>query len=154
MQNAILLEHYGIKAKCFSSDDIKTTSEDPGQFKRWFGKDYETIVKKIDERTYNWMVEESRHHDLFEVKITTFNQILKMFNQNILVTLIVDWNTLKKRQGPYQGHFLVLSGIDKKDILLHDPDHGPFQPYPKQLVQQAYSHPAIAHDLFVAYGKK
>ena len=44
-QLGILLDHFGIKTKVFSSDDIKTSKEDPDQFKRWFGKDYEQEMK-------------------------------------------------------------------------------------------------------------
>ena len=154
LQNALLLDYYGVKAKCFSSDDYKTTIQEPGIFKRWYGKECESQMKYIDIDSFNWMVSEALKKRLFKKTVTTVNQMIQMFNRGFLVALILDWNTLSGKSGEYLGHSMLLSGVDGDTLLLHDPDIGPFQPYSKSQVEKAFSHPLIAHDLLVAYGKK
>jgi len=58
VQNSILLDQYGVKTKSFSTDEYKTTPEDPNIFKKWFGREYKTEIKKVDIDSFNWMVKE------------------------------------------------------------------------------------------------
>lgn len=153
-QIAILLDYYRVKAKAFSSDDVKKLDEDPDQFKRWFGKDYQHEMKFVDLVSFDWMVSEIRRKQLFEVKRTKFEDLISFFREGFLVCLPIDWNTLVKKRGPYQGHFVILSGIEKDNILIHDPDVGPFLSYPIKQLKKAWQHPAIAEDYFIAFGKK
>lgn len=154
LQNAILLDNYGVKAKCLSSDDYPTLEEDPDIFKKWFGKEYPQVKKFIDFQAYNWTVKEGRKRKLFQKRKTSFDQIIEFFKKGWLVTLAIDWNTLKGKRGGYQGHFVLLSGVKKDKVLIHDPDEGPFIEYPRKILEKAYSHPAIANDVLIAMGKK
>jgi len=155
LQNAIILDHLGIKAHCFSSDDIKTQAEDPEQFKRWFGDDWDKVKKYVDIDAYDWMVTEGKKRNLFTVKKTSFDEILSFLEKDMLAAFPIDWNTFQGKKGPYEGHFLLLTGmIDDDTLLVHDPDEGPYRKYSNIQVQKAYEHPAIADDFFVAYGLK
>jgi len=155
LQNAIILDHLGIKAHCFSSDDIKTQAEDPEQFKRWFGDDWNNVKKFVDFEAFNWMVTEGKKRKLFTVKKTSFDEILSFLKNDDLAAFPVDWNTLMGKKGPYEGRFFLLSGkIDKETLLIHDPDEGPYREFPREKVQKAYEHPAIANDVFTARGLK
>ena len=154
LQDAILLDHYGVKAKCFSSEGIPTTNEDPDVFKRWYKEEWEYQKQFIDLDTYNWMVKTGREKNLFEQKNTTFDEILELVIQGNLVTTVIDWNILIGKKDNYQGHAIVISGIEGDDILIHDPDLEPYMKYSKEKLKDAYEHPIIADDLTVAYGKK
>lgn len=153
LQNAILLDHFGVRAKCFSSDDISEVKKWPGIFKKWFREETETQRKFIDLPSYNWMVREGRRKKLFKKRKTSFGQIIKLFKKGYLVSFVIDWNTLVGKKGPYEGHFVILSGIRSGKVLIHDPDNGPFIAYPQAKIEKAYHHPAIADDVFVAFGR-
>lgn len=153
-QLSILLDHFGIKSKVFSSDDIKRSDEDHDQFKRWYGKDFEHETKNIDLNNFDWMVDEMRRKNLFTLKTIKFEELLELFHQGSLVGIPIDWNTLVNKNGPYEGHFILISGVENGDILIHDPDIGPHQKYSKEQLKKAWQHPAIAEDYLVAYGKK
>lgn len=154
LQNVLLLDHYRVKAKCFSKDDYKTTKEDPKIFKKWYGEEYEQQMKFVDIDSYNWMCLETRKKNLFEQRKTSFNNILNFFKKDWLVCFCVDWHTLKAKKGAFQGHFVLLSGVKGDKFLLHDPDEGPYIEYDKKIAEKAYNHPIIADDLFVGLGKK
>ena len=153
-QLAILLDYYGIKSQVFSSDNVNRFDEDPNQFKRWFGKDYEHEMQFIGRESFDWMVDEMRSKNLFTKKKTKFSELLNEFQKGNLVGFPIDWNTLVGKKGSYEGHFIVISGIQGQNILIHDPDVGPFIEYPILDIKRAWSHPAIAQDYIVAYGKK
>ncbi|MDZ4229110.1 MAG: papain-like cysteine protease family protein [Patescibacteria group bacterium] len=153
-QLAILLDHYGIKAKCFSDDVINASTEDPGQFQRWYGKDYEQQMKFVDVVSFDWMVETMRQKQLLEKRKTEFEEMIEWFKQGKVVYFPIDWNTLNNKGGSYVGHFVVLTGIEGDDVLIHDPDVGPYIKYSFQQVKKAWEHPVIADDLIIVEGLK
>lgn len=153
-QLAILLDNYDIKAKCFSDDVIRTSTEDPGQFKRWYGKDYEQQMKFVDIVSFDWMVEMMREKQLFASRKTEFEEMIDWFKQSKVVFFPIDWNTLNNKSGPYAGHFVVLTGIEEDNVLIHDPDVGPYIKYPLEQIKKAWEHPVITDDLIVAEGLK
>ena len=93
-QNAILLDHYGIKTMSYSSDSIMTSSEDFDQFRRWFGKDFDYEMKSVDLPSFDWMVKEFRSKKLFIQKETTFEELIDLFEQGFLVCIPINWNIL------------------------------------------------------------
>lgn len=123
-------------------------------FHKWLGKDYKSQIKFIDLESYNWMVNEGKKKNLFEKRQTTIKDIVKLFSKGHLVSFIVDWNTLKKSEGSYEGHSLLLTGVDDDNVFIHDPDEGPYIKYSKKDIEKAYRHPAIEDDVFIAYSKK
>jgi len=153
-QNAILLDHYSIKSMSFSSDTISKSEEDPNQFKRWFGKDYEYEIRFVDIENFDWMVEEFRKKNLFTQKITEFDELLAFFKKGYLVCIPINWNVLNNRGGPYEGHFVIITGIEKDKIFIHDPDIGPFLEYPLEKLKKSWDMPPVADDYFIAYRKK
>lgn len=156
LQLSILLDKFEINTKCFSSDDYKTQGEDPDQFKRWFGKDYKSNIKYVNREMFDWISIEGKKRNILVVKNTEFDEVLKYFENGNLVGLPIDWNTLPKNNGPYVGHFVVITGLDKESdlVLINDPDVGKDQKYPISLFKKAWEHPVIANDFLIAFGKK
>lgn len=153
-QLAILLDHYGIQAQCFSDDDISTSREDPDQFKRWYGKELEQQRKFIDIASFDWMVETMRQKNLFVKRATDFEEIIELYKHDKVVYFPIDWTTLNQQTGNYVGHFVILTGIEGDKCLIHDPDVGPYIRYPREILQKAWEHPIITDDLLVADGEK
>lgn len=153
-QLAILLDHYGVRTEVFSSDSINTSMEDFGQFRRWYGKDFKKQMKFIDISSFDFMVIKFRKKKLFRKKVTEFKELIKFFKKGLLVAIPIDWTTLSNKNGSYQGHFVIITGIEDKNIYIHDPDIGSFQKYTMSQLKKAWEHPAIADDYLIAYGKK
>lgn len=153
-QLVLLLDYYGIKGKCFSSELVNTTYEDPDQFRRWYGNDYEQQMKLVDIDSFDWMVETMRQKNLFVKKATDFEEIIELFKHDKVVYFPIDWTSLNQQTGNYVGHFVVLTGIEGDKCLIHDPDVGSYVRYPREILQKAWEHPIITDDLIVADGEK
>ncbi|KKP46436.1 MAG: hypothetical protein UR39_C0016G0007 [Candidatus Woesebacteria bacterium GW2011_GWA1_33_30] len=153
-QNAILLDHYGIKTMSYSSDSIMTSSEDFDQFRRWFGKDFDYEMKSVDLPSFDWMVKEFRSKKLFIQKETTFEELIDLFEQGFLVCIPINWNILNDKSGSYDGHFVILTEVNNNKILIHDPNTGPFVEYDSDLLKKSWELPPVADDFFVAFGLK
>lgn len=151
-QNAILLDHYGLRAAVYSSDDIPTLTKDPQIFHKWFGDEYDTQIKNINLAEYDYMARYLKNKKLFTKKVTTINDMVDLLNQGVLVSFVVDWNRLSGKTRGYAGHALLLTGVENNNLLVHDPDVGPYIPYPKDKLEYAYSHPIITHDCFAGFG--
>jgi ABC-type bacteriocin/lantibiotic exporter with double-glycine peptidase domain len=154
IQLSILLDHYKIKSECYSYDPLETLEENPNLFKDYFGKDYDKVKKYLDEDTFNWMVKEGRKKKLFKKRRTSFKQIIGFLEKGYPTIFPIDWNTLENKKGAYQGHLVILSGVDNDNVFIHDSDYQPFMKYNKSQVEKAYKHPAITEEVVVAYGKK
>lgn len=150
-QLAILLDHYGIKAKCFSSKPLFQTEAD---FKKSFGADWPFQKQSIDFDTNTWSNTQVRSKNLFHQVVTSVDDMINYTQQYNLCAFAIDWHTLVDSPKPYLGHFVVLSGVDGENLLIHDPDDKPYSIWPKSQIEKAYSHPAINHDLVIAFGKK
>lgn len=154
LQNAILIDHYGVETKCFSSENELTSGEDPMMFDRWFGDQLHDQMQYVDIESRDWMVTEGKKRGIFNMKITSFKDLLDYFRRGYIVTLAIDWNTLKQRNDNYRGHFVSISGIDGDDILIHDPDEGAYISYLIDILSKAYNHPAISNDCIIGFKKK
>ena len=153
-QIAIILDRFGIKTKVFSSSEINKSTEDPSQFEKWFGQDYKHEMKYINVKSFDWMVEETRKRKFFFKQKTEFEDLIRLFKKEYLVGIPIDWNSLIGKKGPYEGHFVVISGIHEKQIYFHDPDAGSFIKCKISELKKAWEHPAVADDFIVAYGRK
>ncbi len=154
-QLGLLLDHFGLRVKVFSSEELKTTKEDPKQFQRAFGCDYHKLIKRFDIHEYDWSITEARRHRILKTQRTKFSRVVELFKQGNLVIFPVDWNTLNRKGGTYEGHFVVLTGIKSGgQAVISDPDTRPNRFYPIKRLERAYSHPVITDDVVVVYGRK
>jgi hypothetical protein len=155
-QIAIALNHFGVKAKAFSKRNYDIGQKGIRGLKKAFGKDFDYIFNKwIDYPMYEWAVKIAKRKRLFEVKATPFPKIERLFKKGFVVMPVIDWNVLKGiKNKPYEGHFVIITGIEKNNVYINDPDNGKNLKYPKKRFIKAYSTPALDDDLCVAYGKK
>jgi len=155
LQVAIALNHFGIKAKAFSKDKYDVGQKGIDGFKKAFGKDFDYIFDKwIDYPMYEWAVKTAKRKKLFEVKATPSKKIGRIFKNGNIVMAVIDWNVLKGiKNKPYEGHFVIITGIEKNNVYITDPDYGKNLKHPKKRFIKAYTVPALDDDICVAYGK-
>jgi hypothetical protein len=155
LQNAIALNHFGVRAKAFAKEDYFTGEKGRKQFKKWFGKDFDEIFNKwIDYPVHEWAIRTAKRKKLFEVKSTPFSEIEQVFKQGSLIMAVIDWNRLVGiKNKPYEGHSVIITGIENNHVYLNDPDFGKNLKYPKKQFIKAYTAPGLADDICIAYGK-
>jgi len=155
LQNAIALKHFGVKAKAFSRDKYDIGPKGVDGFKKAFGKDFDYLFNKwVDWSMYEWMVKTAKRKKLFEVKATPFREIEQMFKKGYIVIAVIDWNVLSGiKNKPYEGHFVIITGIEKNNVYINDPDYGKNLKHSKKRFTKAYTAPALTDDICVAYGK-
>jgi ABC-type bacteriocin/lantibiotic exporter with double-glycine peptidase domain len=151
-QDVLLLDHFGVKAKCFSSKDYFKNEQE--FIENWGEQNWKEQKKYVDLENHEKNRVKMLSLRLFEKREHTLEQLLEYTKQKYLVCLCIDWNTLSGQEGGYQGHFVIISGIDDEDVLIHDPDVGPYQKYSFDILKKAYSHLVIDNDAIVAFGKK
>ena len=151
-QNVLLLDHYGIKAKCYCGNDYFASKQD--FIDSWGIKEWEAQEKFVDIKNFLKNKQKMIGLGLFEKRRHTLAELLEYTKNGFLVNIPVDWTTLSGQTGDYHGNFVIISGIEDDDILIHDPDNGPYQRYSFQALEKAYTHPVIDADAIVVFGKK
>ena len=151
-QSVILLDHYGIKVKCFSSKEYPASER---EFINSWGAETWNIQKKyIDVENFIKNRKRMLNLGLFEKKAHSLSELLEYTLQGFVVGIAIDWNTLSGEGKDYQGHFVIISGVEGSRVLIHDPDFVQFMYYDFAKLDKAYEHPIIDDDAIVVFGKK
>ncbi|NCP72561.1 hypothetical protein GW835_04185 [archaeon] len=58
---------------------------------------------------------------IYEQKITIEN-ILTKINDGYVPIILVDYNKLFQKEGAFQGHFIIITGYDVDNIIIHSPE--------------------------------
>lgn len=153
-QSVLLLDYYGVKAKIYSSKDLLTTLNEPGLFERIFKGDYEEVKNYLDNLVHDWAIIECKGKGLFKKQRRKFDDLLNMVADGKVVIIPIDLNTLYNKKGSYDGHFVIITGVQGEYIFIHDPDEGPHIKYRVKDLQHAWEHPAIDNDVTVCFGPK
>lgn len=151
-QEAVLLDHFGLKIKCYSSKDYFKNEE---EFRaNWGDKNWAEQKKFVDLENHERFRTEMLKLNLFEKRSHSLDQLLEYTKQGYLVQICIDRNTLEGKDDKYMGHFVIISGIENNFVLIHDPDFEPFMQYDKEKLEKAFKHPVIDDDVIVVFGKK
>ena len=151
-QEAVLLNHFGLKIKCFSSKEYFKNED---EFKaNWGEKNWEEQKKFVDLANHDKFRRQMIELGLFEKRNHNIEQLLEYTKNGFPVQICIDWNSLSGKGGSYQGHFVIISGVEGDSVYLHDPDHEPYMKYAKTKLEKAFKHPVIDDDTIVAFGKK
>ncbi|MFH0711573.1 MAG: peptidase C39 family protein [archaeon] len=79
----------------------------------------------------------------------SINQLIKLLTKNSIPIILINWNTLIQKEN-YQGHFVVLSGYDNKNIYIHNPGIAKAQPFmkiKKELFKKAWESKGTDKDI-------
>lgn len=85
----------------------------------------------------------------YEKQFSLEEIILKISREELIISLI-DWNIIEpKKDRKYQGHFVVLSGYDDKNIYFLDPFKGTEENITKELYDLARKSNGTDEDLLI-----
>ncbi len=89
-------------------------------------------------------------------KDLSITQLTKLLTKNSIPIILINWNILTKKKN-YQGHFVVLSGHDEKNIYIHNPGIAKaqaFMPIKKELFKKAWESKGTDKDLILISNPK
>ncbi|MDE1869695.1 MAG: peptidase C39 family protein [Candidatus Micrarchaeota archaeon] len=150
------LHEAGLKVRYFSSVDPEPFLEGEPFIRRHYGKDAEVYLKLTDMDAMMSAVKKILKTKLFEKRILSLPELEAHLLQGHVPMVLLDWHKITGHHGPYQGHFVVMTGFDAKNIYFHD--SGPDSPTPnykvdKKLFVEAWNANGTDNDVVIVYGK-
>ena len=151
------MDKIGLETKYYATEDVKNILGGKEYILKRYKKSAEKILSKINLpaviRSAKYVIKNS----LFEKKKLTLKEIEAHLKKGHMAVVPVDWNIIKQRKDLYQGHMLILTGFDDKNIYCHQT--GPKNPeknmqIQKKLFWKAWNAPEISNDIIIVFGKK
>ncbi|MDD4353907.1 MAG: peptidase C39 family protein, partial [Candidatus Nanoarchaeia archaeon] len=118
----------------YSIDELEPFLKGLPYFYEKYGEDAEIIIKKTDLPVLLDSIKKLKKHDLFINKKFEFSKISDELLKGNIVIVIINTKILEGLKG-YNGHFVVITGIDDENVFYHD--SGPKNPTPNKKVKRA-----------------
>lgn len=156
-QVVTVLHKAGLDVKYYSTSDLEPFLHGEPFIRRHFGKDAEKILKFTDLPVALESIRELLKYKIFEKRKLPFNEIESHLTQGHVPLMLVDHNKLVGRADLYQGHFVVVTGFDDKDIFYHE--SGPADPEANKKVLKstfikAWNANGTDNDVVIVSGKR
>lgn len=93
----------------------------------------------------------------YEVRDVPFQEVESALEKGYVPLMLIDSNVLEGTQGPYQGHFIVVTGFDGDHVFYHESGPRNSQPHRKVAKQrfiQAWESFGTDKDLIIVRGPK
>lgn len=120
-----VMDHLGVSVEYFSEDDLvmQSTKENliklleqtyraPGEFER--------VLAKTEVAVVTARARECLESGLYLRRRLTWNEIETRMENGQIPMILLDYNILVSRPGPYQGHFVVVTGFDERSVFYHE----------------------------------
>lgn len=83
-----------------------------------------------------------------------WSEVEKAVQQDNIVLMIIDYDTLLGQPGIYSGHGVTITKITPTHVVYHDSNKGPNKIAEKQKFIQAWNAPGTDNDVIIIRGKK
>lgn len=120
-----VMHRLGVRVEYFTEDDLeqqgttagliqllKEVYQEPGEFER--------VRKKTDLEVVSARARESIDSGLYKRQRLAWPEIEARMRAGAIPMVLLDYNVLVKRDGPYQGHFVVVTGFDNDWVTYHE----------------------------------
>ena len=126
-----VLYELGLEVKYFSKQDYWIFSN-KASIRKLYGKSAGMAIKLTNMKSLKDSINKMKRYDLFEKKKLSFKSIENKIKNGNVPLMLIDWNKLNKINGLYQGHFVVVTGFNAKNVYYHE--SGPINPKPNKRV--------------------
>lgn len=156
-QIVTVLHDLGLDVKYFSKIDPAPFLDGESFIRDHYGAVAEQILKHTDIPVLIDSIHQLQKYKLFQKKVLDAEELEIHLQQGHGIIMVVDYHKLLEKEGPYQGHAIVLTGYDKSHFFFHD--SGPHNPtphdiIPKKILLDAWNAPGTDNDVVVVYGKR
>lgn len=151
-----VLYDLGLNVKYFSKSNPEPFLGGEPFIRKYFGKDANRILKVTDLPVFIKSIEKLMKYDIFERKALSLNKLENYVIKGYISLALIDNNKILGKEG-YNGHLVVLTGFDDKNIYYHD--SGPINPEPnkkisKDIFIKAFNANGTDNDVVVCFGKR
>lgn len=147
----------GLKVKYYSKTDLKEFLEDGVPFfHKNYGSDAKKILKYTDLPVLIKSIKRLIRHGIFEIRKLPFQNIEFHLKKGHIALVLIDNNVIVGKKGKYQGHMVIITGIDNKFVHYHD--SGPVGAKANKKVKRsifikAWNARGTDNDAVIVYGK-
>ncbi len=147
----------GLNVRYFTKSDPEPYLKGESYIRELFGKDADSVLMHADVEGLVNSVKKTMEYKLATLKVLTTEEIENHILSNHIPLVLLDWAKINGSNGPYHGHFGVLTGFDKEQFYFHD--SGPLNPTPnkpikKELFLGAWNSTGTDNDIVIVYGKR
>jgi hypothetical protein len=147
----------GLDVKLYSKEDLEPFLEGEPFFRKHYGKDADKILQYTDVPTVVKSTQTLISKNIFKKRILSLKEILNNLNKGYIPMVLIDYNKITRKDGFYQGHFVIITGFDDENIYFHE--SGPTNPEPNKKVKKEFFKEAINangtdNDCVIVYGKR
>lgn len=151
------LDDLGLQTKFYSRSDLEPFLEGEPFIRRYYGKDADKILQYTDLPVFLASIKKLLKYNIFQKQKLPFDQIKSAIKSGYVPLMLIDHNIIAGLKSPYQGHFVVVTGYDEKNVFYHE--SGPTQPQPNKKVSQslfleAWNANGTDNDVIIVSGKK
>jgi len=155
-QVVTVLHDWGLKVKYYSKSDLEPFLQGEPFIRKHFGKDAEKILQFTDLPVVLESIKKLLKYDIFEKRKLSFDEIESHIEQRHVSLMLIDHNKIVGKEGPYQGHFVVVTGFDDQNVFYHE--SGPKNPEANKKVLkstfiEAWNANGTDNDVVIVYGK-
>lgn len=93
----------GFSEEVMDKDFYEENNYDRKKVEKWIDKVQKTDAERI-EKTFD------------------LQELLSLLNEDTIAVILLDWSIIENNEG-YQGHFVPITGYNKEEVLIHDPDN-------------------------------
>ena len=151
------LHDLGLNLMYFTKSDPEPYLRGEPYIREIMGKDADEVLKSIDIDGLVNSIKKVRELRLAKVKVLTVKDIADNLSSHHVPLVLLDWSKINNTNGPYHGHFGVLTGFDKEHFYFHDSgptDPTPNKPIRKELFLEAWNSIGTDNDMIIVYGKR
>jgi hypothetical protein len=150
---AIALKNMKLEVKHYSIFDYNDFIKNGSDYIR---KNYEKEVseKMIKLSNIKSEVENAKKmvkENIFELKGLSFEDIESLFKQKYMIILLINCDIINNEPG-YDGHYVILTGIDDDNVFIHDPgieNGSPNRKVNRDLFIKAWRYPEKENDIIL-----
>ena len=152
-----VLHDLGLNVHYYSATPLEPFLEGESFIRKQYGADADHVLKNTDVSAVVESAKRLMKYTCFEQRVLPFKEVEDALNRGIVPLMLIDYNKIKGKEGPYQGHFIVVTGFDENSVLFHE--SGPHNAEPnKRVVKQtfidAWNARGTDNDIVLVFGKR
>ena len=155
-QAATALHNLGLDVEFRSKEPLEPFLQGEEFIREHAGEDADHILKHTDVPVVVAATREALERGVFRQGATTVEDLERHLDKEEVPVVLVDYNKLMDKDGPYQGHAVVVTGYDEDNIHYHE--SGPKSPEPhkeatKEGFQAAMDAKGTDNDCIIVRGR-
>jgi len=151
----VVLDDLGLDVKYYADMNFKEYVKQGAKYIKNNYNDWKTILSHLDLDLDIKFTKQGLKRGLIKEKKLSFDDIEKFFERNCLIMFVINTNIFKGKKG-YNGHFVLVTNINKDYIEFHDSGLPPvlYRKENKKKFIQSWYDKDTDRSVLIVFGKK